>query len=81
MSGVQESDDKTVVGITMGDINGVGPELLVRIFSDPRMSQICTPVIFGSSKVLSFYKKALNNNDFNFTTIRSAEEIHEKRQS
>lgn len=79
MSGVQESDDKTVVGITMGDINGVGPELLVRIFSDPRMSQICTPVIFGSSKVLSFYKKALNNNDFNFTTIRSAEEIHEKR--
>lgn len=79
MSGVQESDDKVVVGITIGDLNGVGPELLVRIFSDPRMTQICTPVLFGSSKVLSFYKKALNNSEFNFTTIKSAEEIHEKR--
>ncbi|MEY3342912.1 MAG: 4-hydroxythreonine-4-phosphate dehydrogenase PdxA, partial [Bacteroidota bacterium] len=79
MSGVQDSDDKVVVGITIGDLNGVGPELLVRIFSDPRMTQICTPVLFGSSKVLSFYKKALNNSEFNFTTIKSAEEIHEKR--
>ncbi|MFN5324090.1 MAG: 4-hydroxythreonine-4-phosphate dehydrogenase PdxA [Bacteroidota bacterium] len=79
MSGQHETEDSVVVGITMGDINGVGPELLVKLFSDTRMNQVCTPVIFGASKVLSFYKKSLNNTDFNFTTIRSSEEIVEKR--
>lgn len=78
MSGV-ENEDRIVVGITIGDINGVGPELLVKIFSDPRMAQVCTPVIYGASKVLSFYKKAIGNNDFNFTTIKSESEIIDKR--
>jgi 4-hydroxythreonine-4-phosphate dehydrogenase len=79
MSGAVETEDRVIVGITMGDINGVGPELIVRIFSDPRMAQVCTPVIYGASKVLSFYKKALNNTEFNFTTIKSENEIVEKR--
>lgn len=79
MSGAVDHEERIIVGITLGDINGIGPELIVRIFSDPRMSQVCTPVIYGSSKVLSFYKKALNNTEFNFTTIKSENEIIEKR--
>ncbi|MFM2190201.1 MAG: hypothetical protein RL491_587 [Bacteroidota bacterium] len=79
MSGAVDHEERIKVGITLGDINGIGPELIVRIFSDPRMSQVCTPVIYGSSKVLSFYKKTLNNTEFNFTTIKTESEIIEKR--
>lgn len=74
-----DSEDKVNVAITIGDINGIGPEVIIKTFSDNRMPQVCTPVIYGSSRVLSFHKKAINNNEFNFTTVRSVEEIHERK--
>jgi 4-hydroxythreonine-4-phosphate dehydrogenase len=43
------------------------------------MHQVCTPVIYGQAKVLSFYRKAFNNNEFNFTTIHNISEINDKR--
>lgn len=55
----------------MGDLNGVGPELIVRILSDSRINDQFIPVIFGSTRVLSFYKKLLNNTDFNYTQVKS----------
>jgi len=79
MSNQTDQTEKAVVGITIGDINGVGPEIIIKAFSDNRMLQICTPVIYGSSKIISYYKKALNNNDFNFTTIKSGAEIFDKK--
>lgn len=74
-----ENEDKVTVGITIGDINGIGPEVIIKAFSDNRMTQVCTPVIYGSSKALSFHKKAINNNEFNFTTIRNIDEVHDKK--
>ncbi len=70
-----EDEEKIIVGVTIGDINGVGPEIIIKMFSDNRMLQLCTPVIYGSSKAISFYRKTLGESDFNFTTIKSAEEI------
>jgi len=67
------------VGITIGDINGVGPEVIIKTFSDNRMLTICTPVIYGSSKAISFYKKSLSQNEFNFNTINSIQEIKFKK--
>jgi len=51
--------DKIKVGISIGDINGIGIEIVLKSFEDSRMLDFCTPVIFASSKVVSYHKKAL----------------------
>lgn len=79
MSSMQENEEKVRVGVTIGDINGIGPEIIIKTFADNRMHQVCTPVIYGQAKVLSFYRKALNNNEFNFTTIHNIGEVNDKR--
>lgn len=79
MSHSAESEDKVRVGITIGDVNGIGPEVIIKTFADNRMHQICTPVIYGSSKVISFYRKLMNNVEFNFTSIKSITELNHKR--
>jgi len=56
----KKKDLKVKVGISIGDLNGIGPEVILKTFSDPRMYEFCTPVVFGSTKVLSYYRKALN---------------------
>lgn len=53
---------KIRVGISIGDINGIGIEIILKAFSDTRMLDFCTPVIFGSSKTISFHKKELDIN-------------------
>ncbi len=55
-------ESKIKIGISIGDINGIGAEVIIKTFDDKRMLDFCTPVIFGSSKVISFYKKMLNSN-------------------
>jgi len=51
---------KIKVGISVGDLNGIGIEIILKTFADNRMLDFCTPVLFASSKVVSFHKKALN---------------------
>ena len=48
------------VGISMGDMNGIGVEVVLKTFKDPRMLQKMIPIVYGSSKVVSFHRKALN---------------------
>jgi 4-hydroxythreonine-4-phosphate dehydrogenase len=79
MSMMQDNEEKIRVGITIGDINGIGPEIIVKAFTDSRMHQVCTPVIYGQARVLSFYRKVLNNNEFNFTTVHNIGEVNDKR--
>ena len=55
-------ESKIKVGISIGDINGVGIEVILKTFEDKRMLDFCTPIIFGSTKVISFYKKNINPN-------------------
>jgi len=52
--------ENVIVGISVGDLNGIGSEVLLKTFDDARMLEFCTPVIFGNVKVLSFIKKTLN---------------------
>jgi len=52
------SDRKIKVGITHGDINGIGYEVLLKALEDPRMLELCTPVIYGSAKIAAYYRKA-----------------------
>lgn len=51
--------NKPIVGITQGDSNGIGYEVIIKALSDPRILDMFTPVIYGSSKLFGFYKKAL----------------------
>ena len=55
-----DKKDKIVVGISLGDVNGVGIEVVLKTFEDQRMLEFCTPVLFGSSKIISTHKKILN---------------------
>ena len=55
-----DKSNKIIVGISIGDLNGIGIEVILKTFEDKRMLDFCTPVIFGSTKVVSFHKKALN---------------------
>ena len=55
-----DKTDKIVVGISIGDLNGIGIEVILKTFQDKRMLEFCTPVLFGATKVVSYHKKALN---------------------
>lgn len=68
------------LGITHGDLNGVGYEVILKTFSDSRMYDQCTPVLYGSSKVASYYKKLLSmHQDIQFNNIRNAGEAAPKK--
>jgi len=67
------------VGITHGDINGIGYEIILNTLSDPRILDMCIPVIYGSAKVAAYYRKVLNLNNIVINSVRSVDEIHPKR--
>jgi 4-hydroxythreonine-4-phosphate dehydrogenase len=73
------SENKPLIGITCGDINGVGLELIIKTAGDVRLLEICTPVIFASNKVLNFYRKGLSEINFNFSSIKDASRINHKQ--
>ncbi|PWD99191.1 4-hydroxythreonine-4-phosphate dehydrogenase PdxA [Marinilabilia rubra] len=73
------STEKVKVAITQGDINGIGYEVIFKTLSDPKILEIYTPVIYGSSKVAAYHRKALNIPNFSLNSVRSGEEAHPKR--
>lgn len=76
------SNERPIIGITQGDFNGVGPEIILKVLSDNRIHKICIPVIYGSYKVLFKYKKLLNiSEDIHFQQIRSTKELNPKKNN
>jgi len=77
----KELSNKTLikVGITLGDLNGVGPEIIVKALHDNRILTDIIPVVYGSNKVISHYKKQLNLHEFNYASCKSAAEINPKK--
>lgn len=68
-----EQDYKVRVGITQGDINGIGYEVILKTLSDPRISELCTPVIYGSAKIAAYHRKALDLPPVNLNIVNSAD--------
>ena len=62
------------VAITQGDINGIGYEVILKAFEDPTMLELCTPIIYGSPKIMTYHRKAINL-ETSFTIINSASEV------
>ena len=52
--------ENIIVGVSIGDMNGIGPEVILKTFEDTRMLETCTPVIFANAKIVSFLKKSYN---------------------
>lgn len=75
----QEEIQRFRIGITSGDFNGIGYEVIIKTFADQQMLDLLIPIIYGSAKVASYYRKALNMTDFNFFPIRRAEHADPKR--
>ncbi len=74
------SDQKIKIGITLGDINGVGPEVVVKMLSDNRICELFTPVVYGSAKALTYYKNTLEGCEgFAWAQIGNAREVRPKR--
>lgn len=71
--------NKPVIGITIGDINSIGAEIIIKTFMDARMMEFCTPVIFASNKTINFYRKLMNENNFNYQSIKDFTRLNHKQ--
>lgn len=73
-------DKRLLVGITQGDSNGIGYEVIIKALADPRILDMMTPVVYGSSKVFGFYKKTVHEMEqIDTNIIKNASEAHHRR--
>ncbi|UZD23338.1 4-hydroxythreonine-4-phosphate dehydrogenase PdxA [Algoriphagus halophytocola] len=70
---------KPIIGISIGDLNGIGVEVTMKALLDNRTYKTFTPLIYAHGKALTFYRKQLELEDFNFAQIRNLDEIQHKR--
>lgn len=73
------SQTKPVIGITCGDLNGIGLEIIMKTFSNPEMLDLCTPVLFASTKVVSYHRKALGMESFQFHLMKDFGQLAENK--
>ncbi len=66
----QRPNEKPRIGITMGDVNGIGPEVVIGALADSRILSMITPVVYGSTRAVSHYKKLMNLEDFNYGQVK-----------
>jgi 4-hydroxythreonine-4-phosphate dehydrogenase len=71
------NNKKIRVGITQGDTNGIGYEVILKALSNPQINELCTPIIYGSSKVLSYHRKANEIQPYQINIVKSAEGARE----
>jgi 4-hydroxythreonine-4-phosphate dehydrogenase len=67
------------VGISIGDINGIGPEVVIKALSDNRILQDCIPIIYASTKTLSYHKKLIKSDEFAYQSCKTTEDAHSNK--
>lgn len=67
---------KVKVGISVGDLHGVGIEVIIKTFLNPKMLELCTPIVFVGNKTIALQKKILGITDFNFNTIQHLGQVN-----
>lgn len=70
---------KPVIGISCGDLNGIGIELIIKAFADTRILDQCTPVVFASNKVINFYRKSVPESSFNYQNTKELNRLNPKQ--
>src|ERR1700733_558851 len=76
---MSNQQQKPVIGVSVGDVNGIGTELIIKTFSDHRLLEFCTPLIFGSNKLINFYRKFSPDINLNFQQIKDFTRITHKQ--
>jgi 4-hydroxythreonine-4-phosphate dehydrogenase len=79
MNSTPESPHRIVVGITHGDVNGISYEVIIKTLQDQRLMENYTIIVYGSSKVASYFRKSINANDFNLNLIKKADQAHPRK--
>ncbi|HEX6430128.1 MAG TPA: 4-hydroxythreonine-4-phosphate dehydrogenase PdxA, partial [Niastella sp.] len=70
---------KPIIGISIGDLNGIGAELIIKTLNDHRLLELCTPVIFASNKVINFYRKSVPDINFAYQSIKELNRVNFKQ--
>ncbi len=76
---MQQTTHKPVIGITTGDLNGIGLEVIIKTFADSRMLDLCTPVIFASNKVINYYRRIVTEHQVNFNSTKDLTKLNPKQ--
>ena len=76
---VTEYMEKIKIGISIGDINGIGPEVIIKTLADEGLLKYCVPVIYGSSKVISYHKNIVKADTFNFSSQTDATRLNSNK--
>lgn len=71
--------DKLKIGISIGDVNGIGLEVILKTLSNPAIFNYCTPIVYGHTKVASYHRKANKLADFTFNVINSPEQAQSRK--
>lgn len=71
--------EKIKIGISIGDVNGIGMEVIIKTLMDNRVLDYCTPIVYGQTKVASFHRKTVDANEFNFNVVSNASLAQNKR--
>jgi 4-hydroxythreonine-4-phosphate dehydrogenase len=79
MNPTPDKERRIRIGITHGDINGIGYEVIIKTMLDQRLMETHTLIVYGSSKVASYHRKTLNIPDFNFNLVKKADLAHPRR--
>lgn len=79
MSESSHKNDKPIVGITVGDYNGIGPEVIIKALDDNRLVRYVTPVIYGDGRIFTYYKKHFDFQNFQYHQTSSIDKIHHKK--
>lgn len=74
-----DSNRKLRIGITIGDVNGIGPELIIKAFEDSRLKELCIPILYGSSRVINIYRKVMRVNKFHYVIVNNPSQAHSNK--
>lgn len=74
----QGRDDRLVIGISLGDYNGIGPEVILKALQYNRLQKLCTPVIYGSMRILNRYRNLIDMKDWNLNGAPTVGQISHK---
>lgn len=70
---------KPIIGITIGDINGIGPEVIIKALMDNRIYKYLTPVVYGSAKTIGYYKRVLELGDYSYNQVTDTTDLNPKK--
>lgn len=75
----KRTNDKIRIGVSIGDYNGVGLEVIIKTFMDQQILELCTPIVYGSTKLANNYRKTLDVGEFSFNKITNADDASPKK--